>query len=165
MHIATHEETRVRPAEAFTLVEVMVALAIFGMAVVVLGAAYVNVLNGYEAIRRDKIKEEELAFVFARILGYQVREDFEAGGTVDTLHAGPFSWSASLERTQVADLFEAEIRVTLPERDIGGRRAETTERVLIFRPGWEESAERDRLWTETRERLEESRQWREDRAR
>lgn len=152
---------------AFTLVEVVVALAIFGMAVVVLGSAYVNVLNSYEGIRTDQVRDEEIAFVFSRILAHQVREDFEGGGTIETLHAGNFQWDAHLERTQVADLFEAEIRLTLPEREPGpgGRRREVTETFLLFRPGWEEPVERDRLRAETRERLEESRMWRERNAR
>jgi general secretion pathway protein I len=157
MHARNHQLANARPVTAFTLVEVMVALAIFGMAVVVLGAAYINVLNGYDAIRKDQVREEELAFVFARIMAHQVREDFEAGGTIDTLHAGRFSWIARLERTGVADLFDAEITVTLPEREVGGRRGELTKRALIYRPGWEDAAERDRLRLETRERLEDSR--------
>ncbi len=146
---------------AFTLVEVMVALAIFGMAVVVLGAAYVNVLNSYESIRKDQMADEEVAFVVSRILAHQVREDFESGGTIETLHAGRFQWSAHLERTEVADLFEAEIRLTLPAAEVGERRRERVKTVFLYRPGWEEPVERDRLRLETRERLEQARQSRE----
>jgi prepilin-type N-terminal cleavage/methylation domain-containing protein len=37
---------------AFTLLEVLIALAIFALAAVVLGATYVNALNAYEAVSR-----------------------------------------------------------------------------------------------------------------
>ncbi len=143
---------------AFTLVEVLVALAIFGMAVVVLGSAYVNVLTSYESIRRDQVREQEMEFVFFRILSVQVREQFEQGGTVETLHSGTFDWEARLEQTAVADLFRAEITVGIPPIASGGGRREVTETFILFRPGWEEASERDRLRQESRERLVESRE-------
>jgi len=37
---------------AFTLMEVLIAIAIFSMAAIVLGAAYLNIINNYSAISR-----------------------------------------------------------------------------------------------------------------
>src|SRR5688500_13870574 len=46
----------------FTLVEVLVALCIFAMAAVVLGASYLNVLNSYEIVSRGMQVNEDFAF-------------------------------------------------------------------------------------------------------
>ncbi len=149
---------------AFTLVEVLVALAIFAIATVVLGSAYVNVLQSYESIRRDQIADAETEFVFSRILTEEIREEFEAGGTIETLHAGNFNWGAHLESTGVADLFRAEVRVTPPGRTEGGRPREVTRSFILFRPGWQEPDERERLREETRQRLEEQRRFQDGRG-
>ncbi len=147
---------------AFTLVEVLVSLAIFGMATVVLGSAYVNVLQSYESIRKDQVHEAEIDFVFSRILSLETREDFEAGGSIETLHEGHFNWEARLEPTGVADLFRAEVRVNPPGRTEEGRRREVTRTFIVFRPGWQDADERARLREETRERLEDARRFREN---
>ncbi len=157
MNTDRHRAFVARTVPAFTLVEVLVALAIFGMAMVVLGSAYVNVLQSYESIRRDQVRDEETEFVFSRILSKQTREDFEAGGTIETLHAGNFTWTGHLEPTGVADLFRAEVRVTPPGRTQDGRLREVTRTFTLFRPGWQDPIEREQLRDETRERLEERR--------
>ena len=164
MNTVSQRFLRRRVPGAFTLVEVLVAIAIFGMAVVVLGSAYVNVLQSYESIRRDQIPEEEVEFVFSRVLSIESREDFEAGGRVETLHAGVFDWDGHLEQTRVAELFEAEVRVRLPGGAGDGRPREVVRTFVLYRPGWEEPAERDRLREETRDRLEERRRLRESRV-
>ena len=66
---------------AFTLIEVLVSLAIFALAAVVLSAAYINVLAGYRA--HDQSREHEAAWNLARmvVLTESDRTKAGAGGT------------------------------------------------------------------------------------
>ena len=57
-----------RSRSGFSLLEVLVALMIFGLAAVVLGSTYVNVLNSYEAVSRGNTRDEDVAFARAQLL-------------------------------------------------------------------------------------------------
>ena len=56
------------PRRGFTLIEVMVALMIFGLTAVVMGGAYLNVLNSYEAAQRSNLNEGEVSFARSQLL-------------------------------------------------------------------------------------------------
>ena len=53
----------------FTLIEVVVALMIFGLTAVVLGGAYLNVLNSYEAASRSNVNDVDVSFARSQLLG------------------------------------------------------------------------------------------------
>ncbi|HKB57958.1 MAG TPA: prepilin-type N-terminal cleavage/methylation domain-containing protein, partial [Lacunisphaera sp.] len=65
---------------AFTLIEVLISLAIFALAAVVLAAAYLNVLGGYQAVARRQQGEEDWKLVRAAVLTESDRTKIEAGG-------------------------------------------------------------------------------------
>ena len=50
-----------RRNRGFTLIEVLLALMIFGLTAVVMGAAYLNVLNSYEAAQHSNLDDDEVA--------------------------------------------------------------------------------------------------------
>ena len=52
---------RPRPA-GFTLIEVLMALIIFALTAVVLGSAYMNVLNSYEVARKANATDSDVWF-------------------------------------------------------------------------------------------------------
>jgi prepilin-type N-terminal cleavage/methylation domain-containing protein len=47
----------------FTLIEVIVALALFALAATVLASAYVNVLDATERVKSDQAFEQDIALV------------------------------------------------------------------------------------------------------
>jgi prepilin-type N-terminal cleavage/methylation domain-containing protein len=57
------------PRRGFTLIEVLVALMIFGLTAVVMGGAYLNVLNSYEAAQRSNKNDGEVSFARSQLLG------------------------------------------------------------------------------------------------
>lgn len=141
-------------ARAFTLVEVLVSLAIFALAAVALSAAYLNVLNGYQNRDRERAIGEAWSLVRITALSEDDRDKLESGGNLELPGNQRVTWSARIEPALLADLFAVE----LSARAIGPEEWERTTRIMVFRPQWSDPAERDRLQAESRERLERSRQ-------
>lgn len=147
-------KTRLRlHRSAFTLVEVLVSLAIFALAAVALSAAYLNVLNGYRT--RDDARKISEAWALARIavLTEPDRDKLESGGTLNLPENQSVTWEVRIEQDTLADLFALELTVT----SRGESEWTKTERLMLLRPAWSDPAERDRLRQESADRIEETR--------
>lgn len=136
----------------FTLVEVLVSLAIFAIAAVALSAAYTNILLAREAMRRLDDADDALARSRAALLETPGLGDAEAGGEIDLPGNRKAAWRAEVEPTAVSDLFS----VTLTVETGGGADAAEPPRAQTFyllRPGWSVIADRTKLTDAARERL------------
>src|SRR4051812_22812742 len=101
---------RQRPfSPAFTLMEVLIALAIFALLAVVLGSAYLNVLNSYETVARAVQTSEDFAYVRQVVMTEPDRTKLEKGGDFDTVGGRRTHWEVTIDSTNLADVF----RVTL----------------------------------------------------
>ncbi|HVT72677.1 MAG TPA: prepilin-type N-terminal cleavage/methylation domain-containing protein [Lacunisphaera sp.] len=141
-----------RGGGAFTLIEVLVALAIFALSGIVLASAYVNVLNAHAAAlhRDDYAADRKL-----------VREALMAEPSLDKVTAWnelalpderTARWRATVTPAPVADLFDAVVEVEFT--DANGRRAPTiTESCRLLRPTWSQPADRDTLRAAARSKL------------
>lgn len=141
-----------RRTSAFTLLEVLVALAIFVMMAIVLGAAYVNILNAYELAGRSVTRDEDVRFSRAALLAEADRDTAEQGATFDGGNGRRVQWKAAIEPTGTADLFTVtftcEINAPeLPKPEI------TRETFRVLRPTWSEPAERDKLRAAAKARI------------
>lgn len=137
---------------AFTIIEVLAALAIFATAAIVLGAAYVNVLNGYAHAERATKVDSDLRFAREILFRQADLEKVEEGDEFETADGRRVIWKAVVEPTLVADLFEVEFEVEL----IGGNSGEgevLTERFRLLRPTWSEDNDRDQLRQEARDNI------------
>lgn len=136
----------------FTILEVLAALAIFAIAAIVLGAAYINVLNGYQLAERSTQINADVRFA-REILFYQSDLDkVEEGGEFETADGRQVSWIAEVEPTLIADLFDVTFEVRI-QQDGGGERAVFVERMRMLRPTWSEDDEREKLRQESRDRI------------
>ncbi len=138
---------------AFTLIEVLVSLAIFALAAVVLGASYVNVLTGYDAVSHRQEHEQDLRLVRAQLLAEPDRTVLEQGGTFplpDNRHA---EWTATIVETTVADLFRVNFRCQIDEPG-KARPWVREESFMLLRPTWSDPAERTKLQQLSAQRLE-----------
>jgi general secretion pathway protein I len=141
-----------RPA-GFTLLEVLVSLAIFALAAVVLGAAYINVLTGYAAVAHRQEHEQDLRLVRAQLLAEPDRTVVEKGGTFNLPDNRAAQWTATVDEADVADLFRVALRCEIPEP---GRPKPWVreESFLLLRPTWSDPATRDRLRRQSAEKLQ-----------
>jgi general secretion pathway protein I len=141
----------------FTLVEVLVSLAIFGLAAVALASAYTNVLLARQAMRRLDIEDDGFTRSRAALLETIGLEDAKEGGEIDLPNEQKATWRCDIEPTAVSDLFSVTLEVesassTNTENDI--KRAET---FYLLRPSWSLSSDRSKLLAAARERLRKGR--------
>jgi len=139
-------------SSGFTLLEVIVALAIFALAAVVLGAAYVNVLNAYAVVARGNQADEDLRFARAQLLAEPDRTKAETGGDFAAAGGRTVKWHAKIESTATADLFTVTFVCEQPDTAGGGTQA-TTEQFMLLRPTWADPAENTKLKQDAQDRI------------
>lgn len=137
---------------AFTLIEVLVSLAIFALASVVLAAAYLNVLGGYQAVALRQQGEEEWKLVRSVVLSEADREKVEAGGRLQLSNGNSLHWTATIEGTAVADLFAVTVR-SEPDFAVGNENHVREQKILLLRPKWSDPVERDKLRAASQQRI------------
>src|SRR5690606_5348292 len=91
--IRTHSASP-RGQRGFTLIEVIVALAVFALGATVLAAAYVNVLNAIDSVKSDQALEQEIVLVRSQVLQETDRDKVEEGGDLPTAQLGEATWRA-----------------------------------------------------------------------
>jgi len=151
----THHCSR-KAAAAFSLAEVLIAVAIFAMASTVLMSAFVNaLLAGERSASYDRLNADIRAVRMQLLLEPNL-EDAEDGGEYETVHSGEASWEAQIVPTNVVDLFQVQlsIRFSEPPEGLPGDYSET---LYLLRPTWSESDERSDLLEDKRQALEDSR--------
>ena len=139
-------------AHGFTLLEVLVALAIFALAAVVLGATYVNALNAYEAATRRNGYSEDLRFARMAMLTEPDRNKVEEGGQLDLGSGKRARWQADVAATNTVDLFSVTWTCDITD----STRPEpyrTSQTFLLLRPTWSDPVESATLLEQTRERI------------
>lgn len=139
--------------EAFTLLEVLVALAIFAFAAVVLGSAYLNILNSYEAVSRGVKIGEDFAFARQLVLLEPDREKLEQGGEFDTAGGQRARWSVEIEPTNLPNLFDVTFNCEI-SAPAGANPDRLAQRFRVLRPTWSNDAgELGKLKEETKARI------------
>ncbi|HTZ19805.1 MAG TPA: prepilin-type N-terminal cleavage/methylation domain-containing protein [Opitutaceae bacterium] len=147
------QNPKLKAPRAFTLVEVLVALSIFALAAVVLGAAYVNVLLSYETAARSTQGDEDVKFARAQLLAIADPKKIEEGGDFDSPGGRRVHWSAQIESTETADLFLVHFLC-----EINDPATPDTPKIAqdfrVLRPTWSDPAERDKLRQDARQRIQ-----------
>lgn len=153
---------RRRPGIAgFTLIEVLVAILIAGLAFAVLSQAFANTLWSLSLVQAEADTQGSIRFARSQILREPDRETFEDGGELPTLDLGLCTWEAEVEETEILDLFRVQLRMEFenPEGDVQPLVVENV--VHVLRPTWSDPVERSQILEEAQERLLEERadQW------
>jgi general secretion pathway protein I len=145
---------------AFTLIEVLIALAIFSIAAVVLGAAYTNLLLAHAALRDRDGAGDDLVSVREIVLAEPDRAVVERGGDLVLPDGRSATWRATLNPLEVSDLFEVELELEAPPPgDGGGENVRSRQTFRVLRPTWSTELERKERQDRARQRLERERQF------
>jgi len=141
-----------RGAGGFTLIEVLVSLAIFALAAVVLSVAYLNILGSYRALGAHHQSAEDWKLLRSVVLSEPEREKVEEGGRLSLPEGRQLHWTASIEPTDVADLFRVTLEAEMPAT--GDQELTRRRQILhLLRPAWSDPAEREKLREITRQRI------------
>jgi general secretion pathway protein I len=147
------QPVEVRSGRGFTLLEVLVALCVFAMVVVVLGASYLNVLTSYEVVSRGVVVNEDFAFARQLVLREPDRKKLEQGGEFETADGRRAKWSVEIVSTTMPDVFNlgftceiADPTRTEPDKVV--------QNFTLLRPTWSiDVAERDKLKADVKTRI------------
>jgi general secretion pathway protein I len=140
----------------FSLIEVVVALALFAMASVVLTSSFVNALLAREHGHSNDLRHTDIRAVRMQLLLEPNLDNAEDGDRYETLNNGTANWEASIEPTNVVDLFQVHLRVDFSEPQ-QGQESTHQETLYLLRPTWSESDERSELLQGKKDKLQDSR--------
>jgi general secretion pathway protein I len=141
-------------SRGFTLLEVLVALAIFVMAAIVLGASYVNVLNAYAAAARGRDSDEDVKFARQQLLIETDVKKIEEGGEFDSTGGRHVRWTATAEPTTIPDLFTVTFNCEISAMETPEPQ-KITQTFMLMRPTWSDAGERSKLQADIRSRIAE----------
>lgn len=141
----------------FTLLEVLVALSIFALAAVTLGATYVNVLNAYHVVNRTDAHREEVRFARAQLMSEPDRTKAEQGGDFDASTIGHVTWRAVIEPSTIADVFTVTFTCEIAETNPKQPSRPVKESFMLLRPTWSEGLDMTKLRQNSKDRIAEMR--------
>lgn len=139
---------------AFTLVEVLVALAIFAISAVVLGSSYLNLLQLQAAVRARDTAPDDLHWAKAALLAEPDRALAERGGDVVLPDDRRAIWRSTITPTAVSDLYDVTMEVEAPPPGGSGEQVRATVTLRLLRPTWSTEAERNQIRQQAKQRLE-----------
>ncbi len=132
---------------AFTIIEVLIALAIFAYAAVMLTSGYMNVLNSYDHVRANLTSPaQDIQFARFQMLNTTSLAAAMQGGQYQTLDGGNVTWTAEVAPSTlpVPDLFDVTASYTVAPAT-GADAVTTTESFRVLRPTWSVAADRKTL--------------------
>jgi general secretion pathway protein I len=145
----------------FTLIEVLVSLAIFALAAVSLGAAYSNVILGRIALQQDEQRLDDIARCRAALMETPGFDDVEAGGDIHLPGGRTARWKGKIEATAVSDLFAVQLTCEIQAVADGDYGDEINETRMLLRPTWSIPSDRQKIRDDARQRLEKERGYKE----
>jgi general secretion pathway protein I len=137
---------------AFTLIEVLISLAMFALAAISLGAAYTNVVLSRQALKVNDVAVDDLARARAALLETINYDDVTTGGEINLPGERVATWKGEIEPTSVSDLFSVTLTVEIQNAD-GTDAPPLTETRLLLRPTWSVPADRQKIRDAARQRL------------
>jgi general secretion pathway protein I len=137
----------------FTLVEVLIALAVFAMAAVVLGSAYLNILNSYTAASRGARLNEDFAFARQLVITEPDRTKLEDGGEFDNADGRRVKWSVDITSSNEADVYNVAFTCEVDDPSTPEPQ-KLVQNFMLLRPTWViDQAEHDKLKADAKQRI------------
>lgn len=140
------------PLCAFSLIEVLIAVAIAGIAFFAFTQAFFNTLKAMEGLKIESDNTQDIRFVRSQIINEPDLDTFEEGGEITTLDLGRVDWYAEVEETETVDLFR--VRLIMEFENPDGEPFEQRENLFLLRPTWSDPIERSSLMSEAQKDIE-----------
>ena len=134
-----------RSRRAFTLLEVLVALAIFALVAVVLGGAYLNILNAYAGVGRGAGDDREVACARQALLAQADLQTAKNGDEYDTAEGRHVKWTADIEPANTTDLFSVTFTCVITSSSPQDQPRRVTQSFMLLRPTWSDPTDSSNL--------------------
>ena len=146
--------------KGFMLVEVLIALAIFGLSAVYLVDGAFIASRTIRIMKDTRELEQDLLWARSEIFRETDYEKMEEGGDLPTISMGEIRWETEIEMTEIVDLFRVKLLLEYDGNDeLGVESGERTYTMLMFRPAWgrhgDFASDRNRLLEDKRDQIRE----------
>ena len=143
---------QVKQRQGFSLIEVLIALALFAICSNLIASAFINALLARERDPSSTYQDIAINTVRRQLLLEKNIDDAEEGGTLTLLEKGEASWTTEIYPTDIIDLFECRFDIEFLESDKPNQDT-YSETLYLLRPTWSESDERSSLLQEKKDAL------------
>jgi prepilin-type N-terminal cleavage/methylation domain-containing protein len=146
-------------SKGFTIIEVLLALAIFGTAATVLTFSFTNSIIALKRQQPNRHWESDLQFVRRLVLQAKDVDELQEGDEIDTLSSGEISWEAEIEPTNLIDYYKVTVEYEIEDAPEG--MDSHTEVLYLLRPAWSEgefAGDRQELLQDKQQKLNNHRQ-------
>ena len=152
-HPNTHEN-------GFMLIEVLIALALFGLSAVFLVDGAFIASRTIRVMKDTREMEQDLLWVRGEIFKESDYEEIKDGGNIQALSMGEIRWETEVEMTNVLDVYQVTLSLEYEgNEDLGVESGERISQMYVFRPSWGKnsdfSTERERLLKDKRDKIRE----------
>jgi hypothetical protein len=152
-HPNTHEN-------GFMLIEVLIALALFGLSAVFLVDGAFIASRTIRVMKDTREMEQDLLWVRGEIFKESDYEEIKDGGDIQALSMGEIRWETEVEMTNVIDVYQVTLSLEYEgNEDLGVESGERISQMYVFRPSWGKnsdfSTERERLLKDKRDKIRE----------
>jgi type II secretory pathway pseudopilin PulG len=145
----------------FMLVEVLIALALFGMSAVFLVDGVGTISKAIREMKNTRELEQDLIWVRSQIFQESDYEKMEEGGDITAPTMGEIRWEAEVEMlTEVLDVFKVTLNLEYEgNSDFNVEPGERSSIMYLFRPTWSQNSdfarERNDVLEEKRDKIRE----------
>jgi prepilin-type N-terminal cleavage/methylation domain-containing protein len=146
-----------RRLRGFTLIEVLVALAILSAAALVLATAFANVIRDYDAVFHRKDHAGDLQMIRAAVCATSDLATAEEWNDIVLPDNRKGRWRVSVTPGEIADLFAVDCQIEITG-GVSEDNFSTTDHMMLLRPTWSQPADRETLRAASRDKLAQ-RQW------
>ena len=142
------------------MIEVLIALALFALSAVILVDGAFIASRVAREMKDTRELEQDLLWVRSEVLKIADYEKFSEGGELEALSMGGVGWEATVEMTEVLDLYKVVLRLEYEgNKDYGIEPGERESSMYLLRPTWgnhrEFSSDRTRLLDDRRRKMQE----------
>lgn len=150
--MSNSRKKQTKHSKAFSLIEVLIALALFAICSNLIASAFINALLARERDPSSSYQDIAINTVRRQLLLEKNIENAEDGGTLTLLEKGEASWTAEIRTTNIIDLFECRFDIEFLESDSPSQET-YSETLYLLRPTWSKSDERSTLLQEKKDAL------------
>jgi len=142
-----------RQEKGFSLIEVVIAIAVAGISFFLLTETFFNILLTLDSLEAQSDYQKDVRFVRREIIQIADRDEIEDGGEITTLDLGKAVWEVELEETEIVDLFHVDLQIEFENPE--GEPIEYREILFLLRPTWSDPIESSAILSDARDRIEE----------